>query len=367
MPKKTSLFFPLLLFTIALHAQNLLPNPGFEDINICCENSKPCCPKGWFKANFSKYTTTNFPRPGIDESLSVDIVAASVGGNNHRTYMQAPLLCTLEAGQTYVLSMYVKPKEFILDELGAYFSDTLVVTYSDSRLIVPYQVRFINERSFIGKKNKWQKIQTTYVATGNEKFIVIGNFRVDSTLHWKRMGRESAVCIYGLDNVTLTKQGDTSECDISEAESAFYRETRRHNFKRACNGSINLFEQMLETKPDTFFTNKPIVLKNVFFDFDKSDLLPQSYTELNILVQYLNEHAEYRIAITGHTDSMGTASYNEMLSSARALAVGNYLVSRGIKSMRISTRGKGSSEPVADNGTDWGREQNRRVEFLIFE
>jgi len=367
MPKKTNLFLYFILLPPFLHSQNLLPNPGFEDVNICCENSKPCCPKGWFKANFSKYTTTNYPRPGMDESRSVDIVAASVGGNNHRTYMQAPILCPLEAGQTYVLSMYVKPREFILDELGAYFSDTLVVTYSDSRLIVPYQARFINERSFIGKKNKWQKIQTTYVATGTEKFLLIGNFRVDSTLHWKRMGRESAVCIYALDNITLSKQGDTSKCDISETESVFYRETRRHNLKRACNGSINMFEHLLETRPDTFFINKPIILKNVFFDFDKSELLPQSYTELNTLVQYLNEHAEYRIAITGHTDSMGSDSYNERLSSERALAVGNYLISRGIKSISISTGGKGSTEPIADNSTDWGREQNRRVEFLIFE
>jgi OOP family OmpA-OmpF porin len=367
MLRKTSLFLYLILFTIVLRAQNLLPNPGFEDINICCENSKPCCPKGWFKANFSKYTTTNFPRPGIDESLSVEIIAAAIGGNNHRTYMQAPILCPLVAGQTYILSMYVRPSEFILDELGAYFSDTLVVTYSDSRLIVPYQAKFLNEKSFIGKKNKWQKIQTTYVATGSEKFVVIGNFRVDSMLHWKRMNRESAVCIYQLDSVSLMNQRDSTECDISEAESIFYRETRRHNYKRSCNGSINLFEYLLETKPDTFFTDKPIILKNVFFDFDRSELLPASYKELNVLVEYLMAHPEYRIAITGHTDSKGSDSYNERLSSERALAVGNYLIMHGVKQIRISTGGKGSTVPIADNNTDSGREQNRRVEFLIFE
>jgi outer membrane protein OmpA-like peptidoglycan-associated protein len=157
------------------------------------------------------------------------------------------------------------------------------------------------------------------------------------------------------------------ECDLAEAEKMYYQETRRHNYKRPCNGNHNLFTHLHETQPDTFFTDKPVILKNVFFDFDQSTLLPASFKELNVLVNYLQAHAEYRIAITGHTDSKGSDAYNERLSAERALAVGNYLMQHGISQKRISTTGKGSIQPIADNSTDWGREQNRRVEFLIFE
>jgi OOP family OmpA-OmpF porin len=366
--KKLNLFI-FLFIPVAIQAQNLLPNAGFEEVNVCCENSKMCCPKGWFKTNFSKYTTTSYPRPGMKESLAVEVTGAAIGGNNYRTYIQAPVLCPLMPGTTYTLSMYVQPKQFALDELEAYFSDTFVVTFSDSRLIVPYQVVFKNERSFIGKKNKWQKIEASYTATGNEKFVVIGNFKVDSLLHWKRLSRSSEMCMYGIDSVSLTSQSDSAECDIQEMEAIYYRETRRHNYKKSCQGSINLFEHLLQkdTKPDSFFTQKPVILKNVFFDFDQSSLLPASYKELNILFEYLLARPEYSIAISGHTDAKGSDGYNMRLSSERALAVGNYLIQRGIDRRRITTTGKGSTEPIADNATDEGREQNRRVEFIIFE
>lgn len=283
--------------------------------------------------------------------------------------MQAPVLCPMIAGHSYTLSMYVKPAQFVLDELGAYFSDSFIVTYSDSRLIVPYQVKFSNQRSFIGRKNKWQKIEATYIATGTEKFIVIGNFRVDSLLHWKRLSRKSEICQYALDSVVLFGEEDIASCGIEETEALYYSETRRHNYKKPCKGSINTFEYLLqpESRPDTFFTRKPVILKNVFFDFDRSDLLPASFAELNILAEYLAAHPEYSIAITGHTDSKGSDGYNQKLSAERALAVGNYLVSHGIDRKRISTNGKGSIEPIADNSTDSGRDQNRRVEFIIFE
>lgn len=374
MLKRINLFL-LFLLSGSLYAQNLLPNTGFEAINICCENEKPCCPKGWFKTNFSKYTSTYYVPEGIDNSLCIGIAAAAIGGNNYRTYLQAPFLCKLTKGETYTLSMYVKPDQFVLDELGAYFSDTFCVKFSDDLLRVPYQLKFHAAKKFIGKKNSWQKISAQYTATGTEQFLIIGNFKPDSELRWKRISRPAEMCSYFIDSVVFKADQEEITCNTDSIEQVYYAETRRHNCKKRCDGSINLFPELLEQIPmtipsptiDTFFTQKSIILQNVFFDFDKTELLPQSYKELDVLLNYLRTHPDYSIKISGHTDSKGTDEYNEKLSAGRAKAVGDYLASSGIERDRIRTEGKGSKEPIADNNSDKGREQNRRVEFTIFE
>ncbi len=373
---KHHLFKILLTFTfpIVATAQNLLPNGSLEVVNTCCENHVPCCPSGWFKTNFSKYTVTNYPRQGINNTLGAEIIAASVGGNNFRTYMQAPLLSTLEAGKQYVFTVMVKPDQFVLDELGVYFSDSLIVTFTNTLLQVPYQLKLHNGKKFIGKKNKWQQLSATYTATGTEKFLIIGNFVPDTSLHWKRIDKRSEVCYYMLDDISLTPLDPEHFYDTRQLTDVYYAETRRHYLHKTCEGSVNLFPELIIdstiVKPeviDTFLSQKPIVLRNVFFDFDRTELLPKSFTELNKLVEYLSQHPTYTILISGHTDAKGSQEYNAKLSSGRALSVGKYLTEQGIAPYRINTEGKGSSEPVADNATESGREQNRRVEFIIFE
>ena len=369
---KFSIFLGLVI-CINLNAQNLLPNGAFEDINICCENTVGCCPSGWFKTNFSKYTSTNYPREGLEGSNGIEIVASAIGGNNYRTYLQVPILCSLQKGKSYQLSMYIKPKQFILDELGAYFSDTFTITFSDERLTVPYQLKFKNGKKFLGKKNTWKKVSANYIANGHEQFLIIGNFKVDSLLYWKRINKKSEMCIYAIDSVSLTPINHKVKCDTDSLSSIYYAETRRHNYKKSCAGSINLFENKIELpltnnqEQDTFLTQKAVILKNVFFEFDKTILLPPSFKELDVLVHYLKSHPNYAIHITGHTDSKGTNEYNQKLSTGRAIAVGNYLIKQGILPIRITSEGKASTEPIADNSSEEGREQNRRVEFFIIE
>jgi outer membrane protein OmpA-like peptidoglycan-associated protein len=85
------------------------------------------------------------------------------------------------------------------------------------------------------------------------------------------------------------------------------------------------------------------------------------------LVNYLQLHPTYFIKISGHTDAKGSDEYNLKLSAGRAKSIANYLELNGIDSYRIQFEGNGSKEPIANNNTDKGREQNRRVEFIIFE
>ena len=108
-----------------------------------------------------------------------------------------------------------------------------------------------------------------------------------------------------------------------------------------------------------------IVLKNVLFDTDKFDLKTASYTELNRVVALLKENQNMKVSIEGHTDNQGSESHNITLSKNRAKAVVDYLISKGISADRLKSVGKGSSVPVADNGTEKGRRLNRRTELVI--
>ncbi|MFN3306921.1 MAG: OmpA family protein, partial [Candidatus Kapaibacteriota bacterium] len=108
---------------------------------------------------------------------------------------------------------------------------------------------------------------------------------------------------------------------------------------------------------------KKVRLNNIFFDFDKYELKPESFPELNRVVKILNENPDFRIHIEGHTDSIGTNEYNLQLSRKRAEAVRNYLVAKGIATYRIAIFGFGSTIPIATNETEEGRALNRRVEI----
>jgi|WetSurSiteA1Bulk_404760.scaffolds.fasta_scaffold00052_7 outer membrane protein OmpA-like peptidoglycan-associated protein len=110
-----------------------------------------------------------------------------------------------------------------------------------------------------------------------------------------------------------------------------------------------------------------VVLENIFFDFDKTVLLPESYAELDKVVQFMLEEDIKLIEISGHTDNEGSDSYNQKLSEGRAASVVKYLASQGIKTERMSAVGYGESRPIDTNQTEEGRAQNRRVEFTLIK
>jgi len=106
-------------------------------------------------------------------------------------------------------------------------------------------------------------------------------------------------------------------------------------------------------------------MKDIFFEFDKSTLLQQSFFELLRLKTLLDAHPSMRVEIRGHTDDRGSTAYNLRLSESRAQAVVDYLVGKGIDPRRLQAKGYGKSLPVDTNDTDEGRANNRRVEFKI--
>ncbi|KQT66771.1 outer membrane protein OmpA-like peptidoglycan-associated protein [Pseudomonas sp. 2957] len=104
---------------------------------------------------------------------------------------------------------------------------------------------------------------------------------------------------------------------------------------------------------------------NVLFDFDKSDLTPAAKAQLDTLMDKLRNADVVSIKVIGHTDSKGSDAYNQALSERRASSVAAYLLSQGLAPNKLTSEGRGESEPVADNASDEGRADNRRVELHI--
>ena len=105
------------------------------------------------------------------------------------------------------------------------------------------------------------------------------------------------------------------------------------------------------------------VIHEAFFDFDKYQIKPRFYPIFDEVVTVLNNNPSVKIMIEGYTDNIGTEAYNQKLSEARAVAVKNYLIKKGIQSDRLSTVGYGSAKPRATNNTNAGRALNRRVKL----
>jgi outer membrane protein OmpA-like peptidoglycan-associated protein len=158
-------------------------------------------------------------------------------------------------------------------------------------------------------------------------------------------------CIHTGGNVLL---------NVSHPDYPFYSE----NFQlERSYTELSPYEKEIQLQPTDVGT--VVTLKNVFFDFDKTELKPESYVELDRLVDYLQRNHNLRIEICGHTDDQGTDEYNDRLSENRAKSVYDYLVSKGIPADRLQYKGYGKRVPVADNTTEEGRAANRRTEFKI--
>lgn len=154
---------------------------------------------------------------------------------------------------------------------------------------------------------------------------------------------------------------------------------KKYGFSASCDGfysineNIDLTSNLVEKEIKKDILMVPIVvgetikINNIFFEFGKYELLPDSYPELNRLLKLMQEKPKLKIRIEGHTDNIGSDKSNNELSANRANAVSQYLIDKGIDADRIKVVGYGKTKPIADNRTEEGRQLNRRVEFVIVE
>ncbi len=112
------------------------------------------------------------------------------------------------------------------------------------------------------------------------------------------------------------------------------------------------------------FTDAKIITHGINFDIDKSTIKPESMGTLNMIAGILRDNPDLKFEIDGHTDNTGQSTHNLMLSQQRADAVKVQLVSMGIETSRLTTKGFGDSKPISDNSSPEGKANNRRVEFV---
>lgn len=130
------------------------------------------------------------------------------------------------------------------------------------------------------------------------------------------------------------------------------------------NSKTMTLNRRIELDPIT--VNKAVRLRNIYFDFNKWNIKPESNRELNVLVNFMKKNPTVIIEVGGHTDNVGGDAFNQRLSQRRADAVVGYLTKRGIPGSRLRSVGYGRSKPLASNDDETeGRELNRRTEFVV--
>ena len=110
-----------------------------------------------------------------------------------------------------------------------------------------------------------------------------------------------------------------------------------------------------------------IVLNNIYFETGKALIKADYSTDLDKLIQFLNDNPTTRLEIQGHTDNTGSVKLNNKLSQARAESVVKYLNIKGISMSRLTAKGYGQTQPIVSNTTEAGRQQNRRVEMKVIQ
>ncbi|MBK7669059.1 MAG: OmpA family protein [Sphingobacteriaceae bacterium] len=346
-------FFTIPFYTLA---QNLVLNSGFEELGGNPGNGHvPVnCSKNWFCSNFSGtdyYIQINGIGEGVPKNMhgiqAPHSGKAYAGICIHREYIEymgTKLAKPLIAGKTYLVEFYVSRAEKSITsvkEFGILFSEKPYKTLNKKGFAVQPSIKFTNPNGFKEEK-QWVKLSTIYQAEGFEIYLTLGHF-IHNTPEGVRQFSH-----YYIDDVSVTLVGDDENIESKD--------------------SLVVTNQSEEVVP-VFSpkTNATITLENVFFETNKSDLMPESFQELDSLAQYLKQELDTKITINGHTDNVGYEIKNQNLSEARAKAVAEYLISKGIDHLRIKYNGFGSKQPIATNDSEEGRQKNRRVEFIIFK
>ncbi|MBA4240609.1 MAG: hypothetical protein C0448_07780 [Sphingobacteriaceae bacterium] len=271
----------------------------------------------------------------------------------YKEFLQVKLAEPLHRGTVYEYEMYVRLafwSNASLKSFGALF--TKMGYKSQGDVVRSSLIDTVSKKASFINGYQWFKISGKYQADGGEKYLTIGNFSPNVKKDMVRMnvfklGFKEAY--YFIDDVKLVKAKEVVE-----------------KVKVEIVGSFNLEQDsVLEVKKDVKVGEK-IALKNIFFENGRYYLLPESYSELNKLAQYLLRNPHMEVQINGHSDNVGSKNKNQKISEQRAREVFEYLIKKGVQN-KMYFKGYGSSLPIASNDNDIDRAKNRRVEFEIIK
>ncbi len=170
-----------------------------------------------------------------------------------------------------------------------------------------------------------------------------------------------------MENNKVERQRVLLEVRAAEIEKSRQQvESAKMEAEKLARKAAEMQRQMQQLQAKQTDRGMVLTLGDVLFDLNKASLKPGSERKIAKIAKFMTEYPDKKVAIEGHTDSTGESFYNVQLSSQRAEAVKEALISQGVNYYRIQTEGMGEVAPVASNSTKVGRQQNRRVE-IIFE
>lgn len=335
--------------------QNLVHNGGFEEYSSCpVKMSNLNRDAAYWSAPtlgttdyFNQCSRTKLGVPMNFKGKQEPYEGAAYAGlylfapKDYREYIQVPLTETLQKGSRYRLTLFLSLSEksdgAVMD-MGAVLSDRPLSIYtkkelSQSQLIAnSAQTTHIKQfpvSNYYQDKQKWMELSFDLVAKGFENHLILGNFKSNAGTAYidskDPSNNKEGYAYYYLDDISLVYLG-----------------------------------------PE-YKTNEVYVLDHVNFNFDRFDLQPKAKQSLRDVYNYLQQNPDLKVAISGHTDDLGSSEYNNVLSRERASSVANYLITLGLHKNRISYQGYGDSKPLDTTLTEEARRKNRRVEFVMTE
>jgi len=375
----------ILLLSQRMQGQNLVPNPSFEDINTCAEFNQPCSPSAWFFLS-RKLTTGYFPRfPSATGSRHLQIIAASRQTVN-RQYWETMLLCPLEAGERYSVSLKLaSPRNNTelntappnLRDIGLWFTTRFVFVQGDS-ILEPR-----NYLSFVGAttrdlKNGWFEIKKEFIPTANSTILVVGNFvRTANTdiMEQRNIGNPSIDIL--VDDISVIRTKGTTCAGSQKIKDSLYAILRRHSDREPGDEEPDTTDVLSDPDRKDIPQHHPprstdtpklsprppvtdtLVIHNIQFDFDK--YLVQNADTLQRYKSLFTRPGIKKIRVVGFTDEIGSETYNLDLSKKRAREVARILSAKfNLPPALIEAEGRGISRAYPT------KYLNRRVEIYIF-
>src|SRR5579859_4534238 len=346
-------------------AQNLVPNPGFEEYFKCPGSYNPQgsdrnFAPGWVSPTLGTpdlFNRCSFGNAGVPHNWAgvahahkgygYSGIYAYVNNNNYREYLQAKLTDSLVEGKKYKVEFFFRLSvysKYSVDRIGALLSDSVQQVPHDRIWNVEPSFTHVMDSAYSKNTGAWNRFSFEYTARGGEKFISIGNFSPDEEVRKFRLKFSQAkepllerAAYFYIDDVSVTPL-ETPVVDTKD----------------------------LSSRPDVK-TNEVYILKHIYFEFNSFQLMPLSYPELNLLVSIMKKNPAWKVKLRGHTDDKGDNLYNYNLSMNRAKSVGTYLVQSGIAATRVKTLGFGKRRPLKTAKTEEARAINRRVEVKFLD
>ncbi len=350
--QKAILLFVVSLFSLHSVAQpkkgkNLIPNPSFETRKSKGSDIKVATPwKGIGTVDYymkpDKRDTSKYKGARTGTSY-----AGLRFQSDYKEYMYVKLDEQLEKGETYHFKMYIRLLEannvtVTIKQLGAYFSAT------EFYVGMEFEEKGLVDTTYskgISGTLSWILIQGDYLAQGNEKYIIIGNFRTKMKDDFVKKNKWSLFAFqeayYYLDDISLRKK--IAEIDSSNMEG----------------GAVSWL-------PYAFKGGQTFDIKGLEFERGTAIILNSSFTLLDDLVKVMVARPQMEIEIKGHVDKFATEEEERKLSKERAKAVYTYLRANGVAN-QMTFKGYGSSQPVAPNNSEEYKAKNRRVEVQVIK